>query len=144
MWYLPISEGAPYNLSIFEKISLQKFQNFLLYLIHLPNWNFRSPYQNLIISFFVLSFSLFEKENLPICQFKCITCMVFLGHTWFCRFLSYSSSNKFLNIIIMVPEYIWATTWQTQQNERAPNEDSDQPGHPPSLIRVFAVSSMGS
>ena len=34
---------------------------------------------------------------------------------------------------------IWATTWQNQQNERAPNKDTDQPGHPPSLIRVFAV-----
>ena len=26
----------------------------------------------------------------------------------------------------------------------APSEDSDQPGHPPSLIRVFAVRLMGS
>ena len=34
----------------------------------------------------------------------------------------------------------WAATWQNQQNECAPSEDSDQPGHPPSLIRVFAVS----
>ena len=25
-----------------------------------------------------------------------------------------------------------------------PSEDSDQPGHPPSLIRYFAVHSMGS
>ena len=25
----------------------------------------------------------------------------------------------------------------------APSDDSDQPGHPPSLIRVFAVHSMG-
>ena len=33
----------------------------------------------------------------------------------------------------------WAATWQNQQNEWAPSEDSDQPGHPPSLIRVFAV-----
>ena len=33
----------------------------------------------------------------------------------------------------------WATTWQNQQKECAPSEDSDQPGHPPSLIRVFAV-----
>ena len=39
---------------------------------------------------------------------------------------------------------IWAATWQNQQNESAPSEDSDQPGHPPSLIRVFAVHSMGS
>ena len=38
----------------------------------------------------------------------------------------------------------WAASWQNQQNECAPSEDSDQPGHPPSLIRVFAVHSIGS
>ena len=27
----------------------------------------------------------------------------------------------------------------TKRNDCAPSEDSDQPGHPPSLIRVFAV-----
>ena len=34
---------------------------------------------------------------------------------------------------------IWATTWQNQQSECAPSKDSDQSGHSPSLIRVFAV-----
>ena len=34
---------------------------------------------------------------------------------------------------------IWAATRQNQQSDCAPSEDSDQPGHPPSLIRVFAV-----
>ena len=34
---------------------------------------------------------------------------------------------------------MWAATWQNQQNECAPSEDSDQSEHPPSLIRVFAV-----
>ena len=38
----------------------------------------------------------------------------------------------------------WAASWQNQQNGCAPSEDSDQPGHPPSLIRVFAVRSVGS
>ena len=33
----------------------------------------------------------------------------------------------------------WAATWQNQQSDCAPSEDSDQPGHPPSLIRVFTV-----
>ena len=33
---------------------------------------------------------------------------------------------------------IWAASWQNQQNNCAPSEDSDQP----SLIRVFAVHSM--
>ena len=36
-------------------------------------------------------------------------------------------------------KYIWATTWQNQQSDCVHNEDSDQPGHSPSLIRVFAV-----
>ena len=36
----------------------------------------------------------------------------------------------------------WAATWQNQHNVCAPSEDSDQPWHPPSLIRVFAVRSM--
>ena len=35
--------------------------------------------------------------------------------------------------------YNWAATWQNQQSGCVPSEDSDQPGHPPSLIRVFAV-----
>ena len=33
----------------------------------------------------------------------------------------------------------WAASWQNQQCGCASSEDSDQPGHPPSLIRVFAV-----
>ena len=37
------------------------------------------------------------------------------------------------------PTNIWAASWQNQQSECAPSEDSDQPGHPLSLIRVFAV-----
>ena len=38
---------------------------------------------------------------------------------------------------------IWAATWQNQQSDCAPSDNSDQPGHPPSLS-VFAVRSMGS
>ena len=33
---------------------------------------------------------------------------------------------------------------KTNEMACAPSEDSDQPGHPPSLIRVFAVHLMGS
>ena len=35
-----------------------------------------------------------------------------------------------------------AATRQNQQNDCAPSEDSDEPGRPPSLIRVFAVRMM--
>ena len=34
---------------------------------------------------------------------------------------------------------ILAASWQNQQSDYATSEDSDQPGHPPSVIRVFAV-----
>ena len=37
----------------------------------------------------------------------------------------------------------WAI-WQNEQNEDAPSEDSDQPGHSPSLFRDFAVRSVGN
>ena len=33
---------------------------------------------------------------------------------------------------------------KTSEMACAPSEDSDQPGHPPSLIKVFAVRSVGS
>ena len=39
---------------------------------------------------------------------------------------------------------IWAASQKKQQNDCAPHEDSDQPGHSPSLIRVFAVRSVGN
>ena len=40
---------------------------------------------------------------------------------------------------ISIRDSIWAASWQNQQSECAPSEDSEQPGHSPSLIRVFAV-----
>ena len=45
----------------------------------------------------------------------------------------------FLLILSKCPENIWAASWQNQQKYCAPSEDSVQPGHPPSLIRVFAI-----
>ena len=33
---------------------------------------------------------------------------------------------------------------KTNKKAFVPSEDSNQPGHPPSLIRVFVVRSMGS
>ena len=42
----PYFGGISLYLPIFEKISLRKFSEFPIYLIYLPIWNFRSPYQN--------------------------------------------------------------------------------------------------
>ena len=44
----------------------------------------------------------------------------------------------------LILKYIWAASWQNQQNDFVPSEDWDQPGHLSSRIRVFAVCSMGS
>ena len=55
-----------------------------------------------------------------------------------------NGSLYLLSDMFMLDSNIRATTWQNQQNECAPSEDSDLPGHPPSLIRVFAVRSVGS
>ena len=56
------------------------------------------------------------------------------------NFLSGSPAcNVRNNILMITQDIIWAATWQNQQNDCAPSEDSDQPGHPPCLIRVFVV-----
>ena len=34
---------------------------------------------------------------------------------------------------------LWAAAWQNNKMTGAPSEDSDQPEHPPSLTRIFAV-----
>ena len=57
---------------------------------------------------------------------------------WFTR--GHTTNTYFrVRYIVLALKIIWAATWQNQQSECAPSEDSDQPGHPPSLIRVFAV-----
>ena len=35
--------------------------------------------------------------------------------------------------------FIWTASWQNKQSDCVPGKDPDQPGHLPSLIRVFAV-----
>ena len=52
-----------------------------------------------------------------------------------CRMKILGFTIMSLRILIIM----WAATWQNQQNVSAPSEDTDQPGHPPSLNRVFAV-----
>ena len=67
---------------------------------------------------------------------------VIVGCMLFCKFWC-AFPHDFASVSPLVHDPIfssvWATTWQNKQNECAPSEDSDQPGHPHSLIRVFAV-----
>ena len=60
------------------------------------------------------------------------------GHVLFSNMQSTVTIQHFRSAI--TPVHVrWAATWQDQLCECAPSEDSDQPGHPPSLIRVFTV-----
>ena len=56
--------------------------------------------------------------------------------------MSYRESRRFTETTLGFRDYgsaRCAATWQNQQSDCAPSEDSDQPGYPPSLIRAFAV-----
>ena len=64
---------------------------------------------------------------------------------WTVSYLVFCGFNvKWKIVNIRDCEWIWAASWQNQQSDCASSEDSDQPGHPPILIRVFALHSMGS
>ena len=81
-----------------------------------------------------------ESSNTLCAAISSIRVLQLLWH----RFVRSLLVIRFLHYVILVSQFtIWVATWQNQQNECAPNEDSDQPGHPPSLIKVFALRSLG-
>ena len=87
-------------------------------------------------------FSLFYRYIAPIvCWKRCAknlsVCLIHYRYWLYCLFFVFSPF--FISLIVSTAETIWATTRQNQQSECAPSEDSDQPGHLPSLIRVFAI-----
>ena len=55
------------------------------------------------------------------------------------QFLVSAAIKIMFPIICSVQRGKWAASWQNQPSECAPSKESDQPGHLPSLIRVFAV-----
>ena len=84
-----------------------------------------------------LSFNIYYRKNRYGLTIKLRrTCQQFFSSAPnFSDLIAYSCGNTNLSTTYSV----WAATWQNQQNDCAPSENSDQPGHPPSLIRVFAV-----
>ena len=74
---------------------------------------------------------------------------IFAGRTLILLVLSWGGSFslrirltrlcKLWSSVIILKQYKWAATWHNQQNECAPSEDSDQPGHW-TLYLVFCVS----
>ena len=74
-----------------------------------------------------------------ISQYLNLSCVSFLSDKKMATKFS-SQCNIITELPNVMHNIIWAMTWQNQQNEYVPSEDSDQPGHPPSLIRVSLCS----
>ena len=72
-------------------------------------------------------------------QYTCTVASVLVLKCWTKHYRTCMSYDPFLS----VPSINWAMTWQNQQNECAQSEYSDQLGHPPSMIRVFVLSTVG-
>ena len=53
-----------------------------------------------------------------------------------CSQMGYGVVTAYYYGLLCIFNIIWAATWQNQQSEFAPSEDSDQPEHPPSLISL--------
>ena len=64
----------------------------------------------------------------------CYSSLVILSSLYY-----HTLTVKYPLITLKLRKKKWSATWQNQQSECAPSEDSDQPGHLPCLIRVFAV-----
>ena len=130
MWYLP-------------HLKVESFQPFKQ-----TKWNtnckseFWNPY---LYEVFLYILYIFPDHSLPFfstCQVKSsdvISCPWY--HFFSCCYIpELLQKDKMLVMHLS----IWAATLQNQQSDCEPSEDTDQPGHPSSLIRVFTVLLMGS
>ena len=66
------------------------------------------------------------------CCYRCVSVFWQFPNSEPCK------SNRHL-FVFYTNDKTWAATCQNQQSDCAASEDSDQPGHPPRLIRVFDV-----
>ena len=71
------------------------------------------------------------------------------GHTTVTRNIDLNQTKKKLEIFHTITGKLFWILYEPQQDKTnkmtcVPSKDSDQPGHPPSLIRVFAVHFMSN
>ena len=59
-------------------------------------------------------------------------------------YINKKEMHLLLHSYISVSGNNWAATWQNQQSGCVSSEESDQPGHPPSLISLHAWKKLGS
>ena len=86
-------------------------------------------------SFCMLSVNYFGNSTCLLC-FSCFFSLLLFVKLQNRKYLLASGHIYYDNMRSKTKKNIWAATWQNQQNECAPSEDSDQPGHPPSLISL--------
>ena len=135
-----------FNLDIFSSLYATDMYREYMPCIGNPAYSFR-PILLKLYRYFA-AFLWFHMKNLSLAGYNCsggASCMA-------CSFITRGFPTvDFCNhhLVKQLPKtcaktnnkhlYIWGATRQNQQSECAPSEDSDQPGHSPSLIRVFAV-----
>ena len=140
-----LHRGSKTTLCCNFDIILDIVQHFYEYI----NFGHHFPLNN--VSFDIMSWTFFlhfylEDLSLTHCSveenFIVGTCLIDVWPTAVLRkisLLEHVSLMLFAGMTFAHSKDIWAVTWQNQQSDCEPSEDSDQPGHPPSLIRVFAV-----
>ena len=125
-------------------------------------WQLKTTVTNSIVFFFCFCFFLLLLLHLLLLLYLIIPRFYYIS-AGLMRSASHGDVSmmdwKFFNLkcnFVIIPKFkyclqytilemiIWAATWQNQQSDRAASEDSDQPGHPPSLIGAFAMRWMCS
>ena len=73
-------------------------------------------------------------------------CYMYISTSWSIFLMSFECLKSSMNYVLMISyhNFLWWLVFEpphdkTNKMACAPSKDSDQPGHPPSLIRVFAV-----
>ena len=97
--------------------------------------------QNILVPlfYFFLSLTLAKIKNLLLQNCFSMPLMVTARGVWAVLTLCYILMQFFILMTIYEPQHD-----KTNDMAYTPSENSDQSGHPPSLIRVFAVHSLGS
>ena len=114
-----------------------------------PGWSGFSLGAQVILLVLSCSGSIIDNDASPCrscCTFvwniswwKCMSCCICLFPANSGRLCLLNNQTFEISPAIRVSVSKWAASWQNQQSGYAPSEDSDQPGHPPRLIRVFDV-----
>ena len=85
-----------------------------------------------------------DKYQIRLTRSKCSLFACLLAILPYVRHYLCLHAHVFWQVFVRLSSYtmlvssnvIWRVSWQNQQNDYTPSEDSDQPGHPPSLLAL--------